>query len=279
MSKIHPTAIIKSNVKLGENVIIEPYVVIKGNVIIGDNVTIKAHSYIDGNTTIGEGTVLYPSVNIGTQTQARKYRGETTYVTIGKFCEIRECVTINSSCGKESTVSIGDYCLLMAYCHISHNCKVGDHVIIANGVMLGGYVKIEHHANIGGMTPIHQFVRIGCYAMVGGFSRVVNDIPPYTIGAGVPYRLGGLNLVGLKRHKFSLKLRKDLTKVFKLTYRNGYHLKEALCHIQKEVKASDEVQHWINFCQASKRGLAGLQPAIRGTVDELLAFQQFLEES
>lgn len=275
MSQIHSTAIIKSTTKIGENVIIEPYVVIKGNVTVGDNVTIKAHSYIDGNTTIGEGTIIYPSVTIGMKTQALKYQGETTYVKIGKYCEVREYVTITSSFGEGSTVSIGDHCLIMANCYVAHNCKIGNHVIMTNGVMLAGYVTIEHHANIGGMTPVHQYVRIGRYAMVGGFSRVVKDIPPYTIGGGVPYKLGGLNLVGLKRHNFSLDLRKDLTKAFKLTYRSGYHLKDALNHVQKEIRMSDEVQHWVDFCQNSKRGLVGLQPAVSGTS---LALQQFLEE-
>jgi len=278
MSNIHSTAIIEPGTKIGKNVTIEPYVIVKGHVTIGDNVTIKSHAYIDGNTTIGEGTVIYPSASIGTKTQAKKYQGETTYVTIGKHCEIREFVTINSSCGEGSIVSIGDHCLIMAYCHIAHHCKIGNHVIMANGAMLAGHVEIEDYANIGGMTPIHQFVRVGCYAMVGGLSRITNDIPPYTLGAGIPYRLGGLNLVGLKRHNFQLELRKDLTKAFKLTYRSGYHLDEALQRVQKEIGSSKVIQHWIDFCKNSKRGLIGLQPATNTGLDELPEYKDLLEE-
>lgn len=278
MSDIHPTAIIEPGAKLGKNVTIEPYVIIKGSVTLGDNVTVKSHAYIDGNTTIGEGTLIYPSASIGTKTQAKKFQGETTYVTIGKNCEIREFVTINSSCGEGSTVSVGDNCLIMAYCHVAHHCKIGNNVIMANGAMLAGHVEIEDFANIGGMTPIHQFVRVGCHAMVGGLSRITNDIPPYTLGAGIPYRMGGLNLVGLKRHNFQLELRKDLSKVFKLTYRSGYNLEEALSRMENEVNSSQEVKHWIDFCKNSKRGLIGLQPTTNTGLDELPEYQDLLEE-
>ncbi|MCB1084698.1 MAG: acyl-ACP--UDP-N-acetylglucosamine O-acyltransferase [Chlamydiia bacterium] len=261
MSKIHPTAIVEKGAKLGENITIEPYAIIKENVTLGDNVTIKSHAYIDGHTTIGEGTVVYPSASIGTKTQAKKYQGEITYVKIGKNCEIREFVTINSSCGEGSTVEVGDGCLIMAYCHIAHHCKVGHHVIMANGAMLAGHVEIEDYANIGGMTPIHQFVRVGTHAMVGGLSRITNDIPPYTLGAGIPYRVAGLNLIGLKRHDFKLELRKDLTKAFKLIYRSGIQLSDAVHRIENEVNDSPPVRHWIDFIKTSKRGLIGLHPA------------------
>lgn len=262
MSNIHPTAIIDAKVRLGKDVTIEPYAVIRGNVTIGDGVVIKSHVYIDGNTTIGDRTVIWPGASIGTKTQDLKFRGEQTSVVIGKECEIREFVTINSSCGEGSQVSIGDCCLLMAYCHVAHNCTVGNHVIMSNGAMLAGHVTLEDFVVIGGMTPVHQFSRIGCYAMVGGLSRVTNDIPPYTLGAGIPYRLGGLNLVGLKRHQFRQELRRDLSRAFKLTYRSGYHLEEALHLIEKEVPLSPEIEHWLLFCRSSKRGLIGLQKSL-----------------
>ena len=109
------------------------------------------------------------------------------------------------------------------------------------------------------MTPIHQFVRVGCYAMVGGFSRITHDIPPYTIGAGYPYKLGGLNLVGLKRHGFSIDLRKQLTKAFKLTFRSDLHYSEALDILEKDEPLSPVLQHWIFFCRNTKRGFSNTQ--------------------
>ena len=258
MSNIHSTAIIEPGTKIGDNVTIEPYVVIKSTVTLGDNVTIKSHVYLDGNTTIGDGTVIWPGASIGTKAQDLKFRGERTYVKIGKNCEIREFVTINSSCQEGSTVKVGDNCLIMAYCHIAHNCEIGNHIIMSNGSMLAGHVTIEDYAIIGGMTPIHQFVRVGEYAMVGGLSRITNDVPPYTLGGGVPYKLAGLNRIGLKRHNFDYEIRKDLTQAYKLTYKSGLYLTEAIERIKSDITPSRFIEHWINFCHNSKRGLIGL---------------------
>lgn len=278
MSDIHPLAIVEPGAKVGKNVVIEPFAIVKKTVTLEDNVVIKSHAYIDGFTTIGEGTVIWPSASIGTKTQDLKFRGEKTYVVIGKNCEIREFATINSSCQENSVVTVGDHCLIMAYCHIAHNCVLGNRVIMSNGAMLAGHVTIEDYAIVGGMTPVHQFSRIGCYAMVGGFSRVSHDIPPYTLGGGVPYKMGGLNLVGLRRHKFPLEVRKSLSKAFKLTYRNGLHLDEALRAIEQEVELIPEVQHWIEFCRSSKRGLIGLQAALQQDPDQLEELEELLEE-
>lgn len=267
-SNIHPTAIVEPEAKLGNNITIEPFAVVKSNVLLGDNVVIKSHAYIDGNTTIGEGTVVYPGACIGTKTQNLKYRGETTFVEIGKNCEIREYVTINSSSGENTKVKVGDNCFIMAYCHIAHNSEIGNCVVMSNNATLAGYVVIEDYAIIGGLTPIHQFVRIGKYAMVGGMSRIPYDVPPYTIGAGIPFKFGGLNLIGLKRHGFSLEVRQELSKAFKLMYRSKLHPDEALTRIEKEVKLLPEVLHWIRFCRETKRGLIGLQGVVNADNEE-----------
>jgi UDP-N-acetylglucosamine acyltransferase len=259
MSNIHPLAIVEPGAKIGKNVTIEPFAVVKNNVTLEDNVIIKSHAYIDGFTTIGEGTIIYPGASIGTKTQDLKFRGEKTYVIIGKRCEIREFVTINSSCQENSVVRVGDECLIMAYCHVAHNCEIGNRVIMSNSAMLAGHVIVEDCAIIGGMTPVHQFSRIGKHAMVGGFSRVPRDIPPYTVGGGFPYKFGGINIIGLKRHKFPLEVRIALSKAFKITYRTGLHLEDAIQQIQNEIEPFEEVKHWVDFCRTSKRGLIGLE--------------------
>ena len=267
-SNIHPAAIIEPGAKIGKNVTIEAYAVIKGTVTLEDDVVVKSHAYIDGNTIIGEGTVIWPSASIGTKTQDLKFKGETTYVVIGKHCQIREFVTINSSCHENSVVRIGDHCLIMACSHVAHNCEIGNRVILANNVNLAGHVVVEDFAIFGGMTAVHQFSRIGCYAMVGGFSRITQDIPPYTIGAGSPYKLGGLNLVGLKRNNFSYDIRRDLTKAFKLVYRSGLRLADALDRIEKEIDMSPHLAHWLSFCRNSRRGLIGLQGVAHSSEQE-----------
>jgi UDP-N-acetylglucosamine acyltransferase len=269
MSNIHPSAVVDPNAKIGKNVTIEAFAVVKGTVTLEDDVVVKSFVYLDGNTTIGEGTVIWPSASIGTKTQDLKFRGEKTYVTIGKHCEIREFVTINSSCQEGSVVKVGDHCLLMAYCHVAHNCEVGNRVIMANSAMLAGHVIVEDHAIIGGMTPVHQFSRIGRNSMVGGMSRITHDVPPYSIGAGIPYKMGGVNLVGLKRHGFSLEERNALRAAFKITYRSGLSLADALDLVEKEVPLTAHVNHWLSFCRSSKRGLIGQNGMDSLPVDEV----------
>lgn len=273
-ASIHPTAIIEEGAKIGKGVHIEPYAIIKSNVTLCDHVVIKSHAYIDGYTTIGEGSVIWPSACIGTKTQDLKYRGEKTYVIIGKHTEIREFATVHSSTQENSTVHVGDHCLIMAYCHVAHNCSVGNHVIMSNGAMLAGHVTIEDFAVIGGMTGVHQHVRIGSYAMVGASSGVGHDIPPYTIGSGYPYKLRGLNVVGLKRNGISYEVRKALSRAFKLMYRSGLRLDEALRAIEEQVPALPQVQHWIEFCRHSRRGLTGIGDAL----EEEQMLQETLED-
>ncbi len=258
-SKIHPLAFVEPGAEIGANVTVEAFAVVKKNVTLKDNVTIKSHAYIDGYTTIGENTTIYPGASIGTKPQALSFRGEKTFVRIGSNCEIREFVTINSSLHEDSCVEIGDCAMLMAYCHIAHNCTLGNNVIMSNNATLAGHVTVEDFAIVGGMTPVHQFVRIGCYAMVGGLSRVTHDVPPYTIGAGIPFKFGGLNRIGLKRRGFSLETRQELAKAFRLIYRSKLHFEEALARCENELKPLPEVKHWIEFCRATKRGLIGLQ--------------------
>lgn len=266
-TNIHPLAVIEPGAVIGVNVTIEPYAIIKKNVVLKDHVTVKSHAYIDGHTTIGEHTTIYPSASIGTKTQALKYQGEVTHVNIGQHCEIREFVTINSSFEEGSIVEVGNHCLIMAYCHVAHHCSLGNKVIMSNNVNLAGHVTVEDCAIIGGMTAVHQFSRIGSHAMVGGMSRITHDIPPYTIGGGIPFKFGGLNIIGLKRNKFPLKTRKELSKAFKLIYRSNLRLEEAIRCIENEVEKIPEVVYWLDFCRSSKRGLMGLANTI-GSEDD-----------
>lgn len=260
--KIHPLAYVEPGATIGNDVTIEPFAVVKKTVTLEQGVVIKSHAYIDGHTTIGADTVIYPSASIGTKPQDLKYRGEKTYVQIGQRCEIREFVTINASCQEGSTVEIGDDCLIMAYCHIAHNCRLGNRVIMSNGATLAGHVIVEDCAIIGGLTPVHQFARIGKHAMAGGFSRVTHDIPPYCMGGGNPFKYGGLNMVGLKRHGFTLDTRKELSKAFRILFKSKLHLEEALQLIERECAPLPEIQHWVTFCRESKRGMMGLQEII-----------------
>ncbi len=260
MKKIHPTAIIHPEASLGKNVEIGAYTVIASpHVILHDNVCIKSHVYLDGNLTVGTGTTIWPFASIGTQTQDLKYKGEVTYVEIGQNCQIREYVTINSSCGEGTKVKIGNHCLIMAYCHVAHNCEIGNGVIMSNGATLAGHVTIGDHAILGGVCAVHQYTRIGKYAMVGGGSMVGQDLPPFCIGTGFPLKVVGLNVVGLKRHKFSLDLRKQLIRAYRLTYQAGMNWSQVREQIIEELGVNDSLNTWIDFCDQTVRGLSPLR--------------------
>ncbi len=262
--KVHPQAFVEEGAKLGKNVTVEPFAVVRKNVTLGDNVTIKSHAYIDGFTTIGEGTTIWPSAVIGTRTQDLKYKGEKTFVIIGKNCHIREYATINSSTCEGSSVQVGDNCLIMAYCHVAHHCSVGNNVVMSNNSLLAGHVTVEDNAIIGGMTPVHQFVRIGKHAMVGGMSRVTHDVPPFTIGGGIPYIMGGINRVGLRRQGFSFETRRALFQAYRFVYRSRLTMQEALVKIDAEVEKCSEVEHFVQFCRETKRGLIGTRGVHEG---------------
>ncbi len=255
MTEIHPTAIVEPGAQLGTGVVVGPYSIVKGTVTLEDGVEVKAHVYLDGNTRVGENTTIWPFASIGTKTQDLKYRGETTYVEIGRNCQLREYVTINSSTKEGSVVRVGDDCTFLIGSHVAHDCEIGNHVVISNNAALAGHVIVGDHAVIGAMAGVHQFCRIGAYAMVGAMSLILWDVTPYSLVAGNPPKIGGLNLVGLKRKGFSFEVRKGLSHAYRLLYRSDLRLEEALVAIEKEVEPSKEVQAFLSFCKNSRRGL------------------------
>jgi UDP-N-acetylglucosamine acyltransferase len=139
---------------------------------------------------------------------------------------------------------------------VGHDCTLGHHVIMANGASLAGHVEIEDYAILGAMVGIHQFVRIGCYTMVGAFSGVGKDIPPYMMSAGIRPRPHGLNLVGLKRHNFPPETLRALKEAFRLLYSSNLNTSQALEEIEAKIEPIPEIQHLMEFIRASKRGIA-----------------------
>jgi UDP-N-acetylglucosamine acyltransferase len=253
--KIHPTAIIASDVQLSEGVEIGPYSVIGADVKIGKNTIIGPHVVIDDFTHIGEGCHVYQFCSIGALPQDLKFGGEKTRVVIGNFNTIREFVTIHRSTAADIGVTImGDHNLIMAYCHVAHNCRLGDRIVMANGATLAGHVHVEDNAIIGGLTGIHQFSSIGAHCIIGGASAVVKDVPPYTVASGNHAKLFGLNLVGLKRRNFSEETIKALKKAYFIIFRSNLLLEAALKKAQDEAEDVPEVRHFIKFIQESKRG-------------------------
>ncbi len=248
---IHNTAIVHPKAQLREEVKIGPYSIIGEGVTIGDNTRIESHVVIKGNITIGRNCRIYPQVVIGGEPQDFDYRGEETFIIIGDDNIIREGVTIHRASGEGKATKIGDGNFLMAYSHIAHNCQVGNKTIISNLGSLAGYSVVEDRAVIGGLAGVHQFTRIGKLCMIGGLSKVVKDIPPYTMADGHPAKLCGLNIIGLRRAGITSEEREAIKKAFKIWHNSKVNRTQAIELIEKEVPLTAEVEHFLDFLRNS----------------------------
>lgn len=203
MAKIHPQAIVEDGAVLGADVVVGPFCTVGPQVKLGDGVELVGHVSLAGDTTVGAGTKIYPFASIGHPPQDLKFHGEDSRIEIGAHTTIREHVTISPGTeGGGLLTSVGDHCLLMVGAHVAHDCRVGDHVILVNNATLAGHVHVGDHAILGGLSAVHQWVRIGPHAFLGGLSGLENDLIPYGSAIGDRARLGGLNIVGLKRRGF-----------------------------------------------------------------------------
>ena len=253
---IHSTAIINPKAEIDSNVEIGPYSIIGENVFIGSGTVIGPHVVIDPYVTIGADCNIFQYAAIGAAPQSLKFEGEETYVKIGRGTIVREFVTIHR--GTEfggGITEVGEENFLMAYTHIAHDCKTGRKVVLSNNATLAGHITIGDNAIIGGLVAIHQFVRIGDYAFVGGKSAVVKDVPPYVIASGDRAKLHGLNSVGLKRHGFSKNTLSSLKKTYRIIFRIGLTMNEAIERVRAEVEQISEVLRFIDFIKSSQRGL------------------------
>jgi len=261
MSSIHKTALVSPTAELHPTVSVGPYSIIGEHVRIDEGTRVGPHCVIDGHTTIGKNNEFYRFSSIGGIPQDKKYAGEPTRLEIGDGNTIREYVTINTGTVQDVGVTrIGDDNWIMAYVHIAHDCQIGSHTIIANSVQLAGHIHVGDWAVLGGLTAVHQFVQIGEHAMVGGTSSVRQDIPPYVIGAGDPFRPIGINSEGLKRRDYSAEAITQLKQAYRLLYRRKLTTEQAVAEIQGLTSDCDQanqvLQHFAQFVQSSKRGFA-----------------------
>ena len=256
---IHPTAIIDPQAELGENVTVKPYAIIEADAQIGDNCTIGAYVVIRGGTQLGAGSEVHTGAVLGEPPQDMKYRGEPTHLIIGENNRIREFVTMHRARGEGESTRIGDNNLLMAYSHIGHNVVVGNEIIMANNAGVSGHCVIEDYANIGGMVGLHQYLTIGTMAMVGGFCRLVRDVPPYTIVEGIPARTRGINVLGLQRHDMSAEQISALKRAYRLLFRSELNTSDAIAKLAEESQPTAEVKRLIEFMRRIDQGYSGRQ--------------------
>lgn len=255
MNKIHKTAIISDDCKIGDNVEIGPYTVIGPEVEIGDNNYIGPSCLIE-YSKIGTGNKIIGHAFIGTPPQDYKYANEKTYVEIGDNNIIREGVSIHrgTPSGHKLT-KIGSGCFFMANSHVGHDCIIGNKVIMVNSAACAGHVEVGDNAILSGLCGVHQFTRIGSFVMLSGGAMANQDIIPYVIAQGDRAKPVGLNIVGLKRAGFSVEKIKSIKYAFKVLFFGGLKLLEALDKLEKE-NISEEVNHIVKFCRETKRGIS-----------------------
>jgi UDP-N-acetylglucosamine acyltransferase len=254
---IHTTAIVHPGAQIEPGVEIGPYTLIGEHVSIGAGSWVGPHAVIEGWTEIGKENRIFQFASVGAPPQDLKFRGEQSHLIIGDRNTIREFTTLHrgTATGGGRTI-IGNDNLFMAYSHVAHDSHVGNSVILANGATLAGHVQVDDYAILGGLSAAHQFTRIGCHAMISGGAMVAQDVPPYTIAQGDRAKPVGINLVGLKRRGFPESSIRSIKQAYKIIFRSGLRLEEALEKIGKELVASPELSIFVEFIRASKRGIA-----------------------
>lgn len=253
---IHETAIIHPSAQLAEDVSIGPYSVIGAEVAIGRGTCIAAHVNIEGPTRIGAENEIFQFASIGAKPQDKKYAGEPTELLIGDRNVIREGCTLNRGTqqDKGKTV-IGNDNWIMAYVHIAHDCIVGNNTVFANNATLAGHVEIRDHVTLGGFTLVHQFCVVGEYAFTGMGSALGKDVPPYVMANGAPAEPRGINIEGLRRQGFASEVIQRIRDAYRLLYRQHLSMQEALAAIEARYGDSTDIQHLVDFCRATQRGV------------------------
>lgn len=253
--RIHPTALIDPAAELASDVEIGPYAIVGPGVEMGNGTVIGARVTIERDTSLGRRCRVGVGAVLGSDPQDLKYRGEATRLTVGDHTTIREYATLHRGTAATGQTTVGHRCYLMAYAHVAHDCVLEDDVVLANVVQLAGHVHVEAGASIGGSTAVHQFVRIGALAFVGGASRVVQDVPPYTRAAGNPMKLYGVNAVGLERAGFDPETRRALKRAHRLLFNSRRPLTGALEEVRLELGDIPEVARLVDFVTRSQRGV------------------------
>lgn len=251
---IHPTAIVHPQAHVPASCQIGPYCTIGEHVVLGEDCVFVSHVVVDGYTQMGKGNIVYPFSTIGLQTQDLKYKGGVTRTQIGDFNTIRETVTIHSATGDGEVTAMGSHNTLLAGSHIGHNVVMGNRIIVSMAA-LAGHVVVEDFALVGGMSAVHQFCRVGTMSMIAGCSKIVQDVPPFMLVDGNPAETRTINKVGLERNGVTPEAQSALRQAFKVLFREGLTVTNALAKLESEVPSLPEIKHLANFMRGSERGV------------------------
>jgi UDP-N-acetylglucosamine acyltransferase len=253
---IHSTALVAPDAVLGEGVEIGAYAIVGPGVEIGPRTRIGAHAAIHCHTRLGADNVVHSYASVGDAPQDKKYKGEPTRLQIGDRNVIREFVTLNRGTIKDRGVTtIGDDNLFMSYAHVAHDCVVGNQCVLANSATLGGHVVLGDWVIMGGFAAIHQFCKVGAHAFLANNAAVTRDVPPYVMAVGGPAKPHSINSEGLKRRGFTPEQIRNLRNAYRVLYRSGLRLEDALKQLSEAARTQPEVQALVDFIPQSTRSL------------------------
>ncbi len=245
-ARVHPEAVVGPQVVVGE------FAIVDQDVVLGRGTRLEPYVWVKRWTTLGEENEISAGTVLGTDPLDKNFKGDRSYLRIGNRNRIREHFTVSRGTAAESETLLGDGNYVMTSGHIAHNAKIGNNTVIASCALVAGYVEIEDGAFISGGVAIHQFSKIGAYAMIGGLTKVNMDAPPYFRYAGEYVRPFGLNAVGLKRAGFTAEEMRRIKEAYKILYRSGLKLGEALAAIEANV-GGEHARHLVEFIRSSKR--------------------------
>jgi UDP-N-acetylglucosamine acyltransferase len=253
---IDPRAIVHPDARIAPNVTIGPWTLIGPDVEIGEGTVIASHVVIKGPTRIGAHNRIYQFSTLGEDTPDLKYKGEPTRLVMGDHNIVREGVTIHRGTVQDrSETTIGNHNLLMAYVHVGHDSVIGDHCILVNNTALAGHVHVGDWAILSGFTLVHQYCKIGAHSFSGMGSAIGKDVPAYVMVNGSPAEAKSINAEGLRRRGFSKEDIATLTRAYKIVYRRGLTLDEALAELQPMVAECPPLQLLIDSLLSSTRGI------------------------
>jgi UDP-N-acetylglucosamine acyltransferase len=253
---IHPTAVVDARAQIDPTCEIGPFVVVGPEVKMGPENVVGAHAVLEGDVTFGRGNRVFPHACIGQIPQDLKWRGEKTRIEIGDRNQFREFTTVHLGTeGGGGVTRIGSGSLFMANSHVAHDVKVGDRCVIANSVALAGHVEIADHVILGGLAGVHQFTRVGRFAFASGGAMITMDVAPYCTVQGDRAQVVGVNSVGLQRAGFDEEQLARVKDAYKLIFRSGTPLKEALAQLEAEHGQQPEIAYLVDFLRKSERGI------------------------
>ncbi len=245
---MHPTAVVAADAQLGDNVVVGPFCYVGPGVQLGAGTQLVAHASVLGPTRLGAQNKVFPHATLGAEPQDKSHGEEPTWLEIGDRNVFREQVTVHRGTAKGAGVTkIGDDTWLLVGAHVAHDCIVGSRVVLTNMTTLGGHVSVSDNVVCGGHVAVAPFVRLGRGAFIAGGACVERDVPPFMTAAGDRARVRSVNTVGLERMGVDADRRRLLKKAFRMLYRAGVPLSQALSAVRQELGSEPLVLELVEF--------------------------------